>query len=236
VFWASEKFGSDTGIEMSRVRNWGIAFGLMVAAVVACYLFVDKPLALFIHARIVQFRPFFILVTFIPEPFPVIAALIIGVVGLRRVMGRQLSRPYAVALLWSLGLFVTVALKNFFKLAFGRIWPETWINDNPSFIRDGVYGFNPFHGGKGFAAFPSGHMAAICFAMTVLWICYPRLRAAYAVMIAVVAIGLMGANYHFLSDVIAGSFLGVSIGCFAIALWEVGGYPRLRSDTIPAAS
>jgi membrane-associated phospholipid phosphatase len=221
---------------MNRMQRWAVACGLMIAAVVACYLFVDKPLALFIHARIVQFRPFFILVTFIPEPFPVIAALIIGVVGLRRVMGRPLSRPYAVALLWSLGLFVTVALKNVFKFVFGRTWPETWINDNPSFIRDGVYGFNPFHGGKGFAAFPSGHMAAICFAMTVLWICYPRLRAAYAAVIMVVAIGLMGANYHFLSDVIAGGFLGVSIGCLVIALWEAGGYPRLRPNIITATS
>jgi membrane-associated phospholipid phosphatase len=79
-------------------------------------------------------------------------------------------------------------------------------------------------------------MAAICFAMTVLWICYPRLRAVYVLLIAVVATGLMGANYHFLSDVIAGGFLGVSIGYFAIALWEAGGYPRLRSDVIPAAS
>ena len=67
---------------MSRVRNWGIAFGLTVAAVVACYFFVDKPLALFIHARLPQFRSFFILVTFIPEPFLVIAALIVGATAL----------------------------------------------------------------------------------------------------------------------------------------------------------
>jgi membrane-associated phospholipid phosphatase len=217
------------------MRNWGIAFGVTVAAVIVCYFFVDKPLALFIHARFLQFRSFFILVTFIPDPFLVIAAAVIVVVGLRRVMGRPLTRPYAVALLWSIGLFVTVALKNFFKLSFGRAWPETWINDNPSFIRDGVYGFNPFHGGKGFAAFPSGHMATICFAMTVLWICYPRLRAAYALLIASVAVGLMGANYHFLSDIFAGSFLGVSIGCLAVALWEAGGYPRLRPDVISSA-
>jgi membrane-associated phospholipid phosphatase len=220
---------------MSRARIWGIAFGLTAAAIVACYLFVDKPLALFIHAQLPQFRYFFILVTFIPEPFLGVAALIVIAVGLRRMMGRPLSRPYAVALLWSIGLFVTVALKNFLKLAFGRTWPETWINNNPSFIRDGVYGFNPFHGGKGFAAFPSGHMAVICFAMTVLWICYPRLRAAYALLIAIVAVGLMGADYHFLSDVIAGGFLGVSIACLVVALWEAGGYPRIRSNVISAA-
>jgi membrane-associated phospholipid phosphatase len=221
---------------MRRVRNWGIAFGLTLAAVVACYFFVDKPLALFIHARLQEFRSFFIVVTFIPDPFLVIAAVVIVVVGLGRVMGRPLSRPYAVALLWSIGLFVTVTLKNFFKFCFGRTWPETWVNDNPSFIRDGVYAFNPFRGGKGFTAFPSGHMAMICFAMTVLWICYPRLRAAYALLIAVVATGLMGANYHFLSDVIAGGFLGVSIGCLSVALWEAGGYPQLRPHILPAAS
>lgn len=214
---------------MSRAQIWVIACGLTIAAVVACYLFVDQPLALFIHARLLQFRSFFILVTFIPEPFLVVAALVVVMVGLRRLIGRPLTRPYAVALLWSIGLFVTVAFKNFFKFAFGRTWPETWVNDNPSFIRDGVYAFNPFHGGKGFAAFPSGHMAAICFAMTVLWICYPRPRVAYVLLIAIVATGLMGANYHFLSDVIAGGFLGVSIGCVAVAVWEARGFPRLRS-------
>ena len=69
-------------------------------------------------------------------------------------------------------------------------------------------------------------MAAICVAATVLWFCYPRLQAIYALLVACVAIGLIGTNYHFLSDVIAGGFVGVSIGYFAIALSEASGYPR----------
>ena len=28
--------------------------------------------------------------------------------------------------------------------AFGRYWPDTWVHDNPSLIRDGAYGFHPF--------------------------------------------------------------------------------------------
>jgi membrane-associated phospholipid phosphatase len=35
-----------------------------------------------------------------------------------------------------------------------------------------------------------------------------------------VAIGLIGANYHFLSDIIAGAFVGVSTGWMATALWK----------------
>jgi membrane-associated phospholipid phosphatase len=37
-----------------------------------------------------------------------------------------------------------------------------------------------------------------------------------------VAVGLVGANFHFLSDVIAGGFLGITIGWLSVALWEIG--------------
>ena len=217
---------------MRRVKNWGVAFGLMILAVAVCYFAVDKPLALFMHERWASFKSFFVFLTLIPEPFPVIAALIVVGLGLRSLSGRRLARPHAVALLWSLSVLVTTTINRQFKFAFGRSWPETWVNNNPSFIRDGAYGFNPFHGGAGFQAFPSGHMAAICVAATVLWFCYPRLQAIYALLVACVAIGLIGTNYHFLSDVIAGGFVGVSIGYFAIALSEASGYPRVRSKAI----
>ncbi len=221
---------------MRRVKIWGIAFGLMILAIAICYVAVDRPLVLFMHERLAPFKSFFVFLTLIPEPFPVIAALIVVGLGLRSLTGRPLTRPQAVALLWSLSALVTTTINRQFKFAFGRSWPETWVNNNPSFIRDGAYGFNPFHGGAGFQAFPSGHMAAICVAATVLWFCYPRLRAVYALLVAGVAAGLIGTNYHFLSDVIAGGFVGVSIGYFAIALWEAGGFPRIRSKVIPAAS
>src|SRR5262249_4160856 len=106
---------------------------------------------------------------------------------------------------------------------------RTWVRDNPSFIRDGVFGFNPFHGGPGFAAFPSGHTAAICAVMAVLWMCCPRFRLLYALAIAAVAIGLVGADFHFLGDVIAGAFLGISTGWFTVVLWELG-FHRVRAD------
>jgi membrane-associated phospholipid phosphatase len=221
---------------MSRLQRWGIAFGLTILTIAICYVAVDRPFVLLVHAWLAQFKPFFVFLTRVPEPFPVVATLIVAGLGVRSLTGRPLSRPYAVALLWSLSLLVTTVIDRQLKFAFGRTWPETWVNNNPSFIQDGAYGFNPFHGGAGFAAFPSGHMAAICVAATVLWICYPRLQGVYALLVAVVTIGLIGANFHFLGDLIAGGFLGVSIGYFAIALWEAGGYPRLWSDVIPAAS
>jgi membrane-associated phospholipid phosphatase len=38
-----------------------------------------------------------------------------------------------------------------------------------------------------------------------------------------VAIGLIGATYHFLSDFIAGAFVGVSTGWMTTTLWQTRG-------------
>ena len=53
------------------------------------------------------------------------------------------------ALLCSLSLIIAEITKAQLKLMFGRTWPDTFVNDNPSFLRDGAYGFNFFHGGRG---------------------------------------------------------------------------------------
>jgi membrane-associated phospholipid phosphatase len=110
------------------------------------------------------------------------------------------------------------ALNNQLKFAFGRMWPETWVNNNPSLIQNGAYGFSPFHGGPGFASFPSGHTAAICSVMAVLWLCYARWRALFALLVGVVAIGLLGADYHFVSDILAGGFVGWATGWIAVEM------------------
>src|SRR5262249_37831363 len=127
-------------------------------------------------------------------------------------MDRLFSRVQSVALTCSIGFIWTSLINSQFKYAFGRTWPNTWIESNPSLIQNGAFGFNPFHGGPGFASFPSGHAAAICSVMTVLWWSYPSWRAIYVACAATVAVGLIGANYHFLSDILSGGFVGTSVG------------------------
>ncbi len=53
---------------------------------------------------------------------------------------------------------------------------------------------------------------------SVLWLRHPRLRWLYLLAIVLTAIGQLGANYHWLSDVIAGAFLGAATGCFTVWL------------------
>jgi hypothetical protein len=64
----------------------------------------------------------------------------------------------------------------------------------------------------------------------VLWVAYPKLRPLWALMVLAVVIGLIGADYHFVSDIVAGGFLGASTGWLAVMLWDEGALPRMRPE------
>ena len=204
---------------MSSSAKWTVGFAIMIVVVTLSYEWLDRPIALYVHATFhgVKALPW---LSFIPESLAVLAVATFIVMGWRVGAGRRLSRLESVLLVCGVSLSVAAAIKDQLKFAFGRTWPETWINNNPSLIRNNVYGFNPFHGGAGYSSFPSGHTAAICAVVSVLWICYPKFRAVYVLLIAAVGIGLIGADYHFLSDVIAGGFLGLSTGWITVSFWE----------------
>lgn len=209
---------------MKSARNWTLAFVGTAVAVVVSYVWLDRPIALIAHAAFHQYDLFEKL-TLIPVAVIPLAIAAFVALGLRGLAGGLSSKLPTVILLSGVSLAVAEAIKDQLKFAFGRTWPETWIRNNPSFIRDHVFGFFPFHGGPGYNSFPSGHTTAICAVMSVLWICYPQFRALYALCIAAVAIGLVGADFHFLGDVIAGGYLGSFVGWLIVAMWENGARP-----------
>jgi membrane-associated phospholipid phosphatase len=205
---------------MKGLRNWSLGFLGTAIAVVVSYLWLDRPIARLAHEGI-ELSYLFEKLTLIPEVLTPLAVVAFVALGLRGLRGRPLSRAQSVMLLSGVSLAIAMIIKDQLKFAFGRTWPETWTRNNLSFIRDGAYGFHPFHGGTGYQSFPSGHMTMTCTVMAVLWICYPAFRPVYAVCMAAVAVGLIGANFHFLSDVIAGAFLGLSVGWLGVGLWEI---------------
>jgi membrane-associated phospholipid phosphatase len=203
----------------NRLRNWLVCLILTAASAFVSYEWVDRPIAFFVHDRMSQ-NEIFVWLQRLPEAFPPLAALAFVALGLLAINTGRFSIFQAVMLLCSLSLVAADAINDQLKFLFGRTWPETWVSNNPSLTHDGVYGFNPFHGGVGFASFPSGHAAAICAVISVLWIYYRRFQPLYALCVAGVFVGLIGADYHFLSDVIVGGFIGVSTGWIVVAIWQ----------------
>lgn len=204
---------------MTALHRWLIALLLTALAVVVCYLWVDRPLALLAHAHNAQ-REAFASLTHIPDLLNPLSVIAFIVFGLWALSGRPMVKAVTASALASISLIVAEATKMQLKFAFGRYWPDTWVQNNPSFIRDGAYGFNPFHGGPGYASFPSGHTAVTCAVISVVWIMFPKLRLPGTLIVLAVAVGLIGANYHFLSDVIAGGFVGTSSGWMTVAIWR----------------
>ena len=191
-------------------------------AVVVCDFWLDRPIALWVHGHLrLGYRGLLAPLIHLGDPLIPLAAIALIVLGLRVVVTRSLPAAYgAAALVASVSVLVTEGLKDALKFVFGRTWPVSWMGDNPSFIRDGVYGFHFMHHGGAYQSFPSGHTAATCAVIAVLWSWYPRWRVFYCLAACAVGLGLVAANYHFLGDVIAGAFLGLSVGWIATAVWH----------------
>jgi membrane-associated phospholipid phosphatase len=130
-------------------------------------------------------------------------------------------------------LLVTCETKDILKFLAGRYWPDTWIDDNPSLLRDGAYGFHPFHEGVIYGDFPSGHLARTLAILSVFWIAYPNraCRSLCALGVVAEAVGIVGMNYHFVSDVIAGSVVGSIMGAYTAEFFALSPQPpSLPSD------
>jgi membrane-associated phospholipid phosphatase len=99
---------------------------------------------------------------------------------------------------------------------FGRYWPQTWTHDNPSLIGTGAYGFHPFQRGDDVGSFPSGHACRILGFAGVWMIAMPGTRIIATVLAVPMLLSLVAMNYHFVSDVLAGSVLGALIAAYAV--------------------
>jgi membrane-associated phospholipid phosphatase len=146
------------------------------------------------------------------------SALIFVICGLLAVSGRSFSKLETTITICVISAISTILIKDQLKFLFGRTWPDTWGPGIISFLRNGAYGFHYFHNGRSFGSFPSGHAAVAAAVFSIPYLLFPKLRVIAAACIVAINIALVMLNLHFLSDVIAGSFLGFSIGLFTICL------------------
>ena len=205
-----------------RTLLWRTLFVLVACAmaVVICYYFVDRQVALFVHRHTLNR---FAELRWLTEPPPLVQSwspIVLVLLCVRRASGpwRRWQRALFVAC-------VSVIVADQFRQSLGdlcgRYWPETWHDNNPSLIGTGAYGFHPFQVGDDVGSFPSGHAARIVGFFCVFWIAMPRGRWLYVILTVTMLIALVGMNYHFVGDVIAGSVIGSVVGTYAALLGEL---------------
>lgn len=169
--------------------------------------FVDRPLADFLEAHFRHTEPWIWLDTALRPLDLVIVGVLLFLVacGVLVLSGHQLRNWTTIPLLccWSVMWAVCVIV---FKHVFGRGWPD------PTYLQNRLYGFHWLHGVRLRDSFPSGTAAVSTAIASVLWIASPRSRIGGLLVVIALSGAVVITNYHWLSDVFAGAFLGVSTG------------------------
>lgn len=191
---------------------------LWLLAIALSILWLDRPWAEFAQGQAFKTIAIFPLLTKLADLFLPLALLGLAAAGLAALRGWRPGPTGGLLLCLCLAVAIALMAKTELKYLFGRTWPETWVGGNPSWIRDGVFGFSFLHGGQGWESFPSGHTTVTSAPMAVLWRRWPRFWALWALPVVLVAVGLLACDYHWISDVLAGAGVGVASGLGAWAL------------------
>jgi membrane-associated phospholipid phosphatase len=220
---------TDVPLPNMRAPIGRVAMAALCAAAVSliwiAVVFVDRPVADQAHAAWRAYEPVFKAMTHIVDPMPLLAGVFAGGYGLAALFGLRPGPRGIVVLRIAVAVLVAITLKEQLKFVFGRTWPETWTNNNVSYIKDGVFGFFPQNGwyapptDRTYHSFPSGHMTIISAVAVSVALNWPKLKWLMPIPVLLVAAGMVGANYHWVSDLIAGTALGSGV---ALAMYRLG--------------
>lgn len=201
-------------IDNVAFRRWLFVLVLCAIAVVVCVCFIDRPAAELFNAH---FRNTVVSawIKSLLAPLvlvPVAALLFLLSAGCWLLSGRQLSTWTQVPLLCSWSTIWALAAEFISKKIFGRGWPD------PTYIENHLYGFRFIHGGPHWSSFPSGTATISAAIAATIWFAAPRLRLPILFLTVLICCGVVATNGHWISDVLAGAFLGASIGWMTVLL------------------
>jgi membrane-associated phospholipid phosphatase len=203
------------------------------ALAIVAYFFVDRPVTFFVRDAGLKSIRLLKWLTRPPEAFVILSPFVLLAGLLRRWFGPW-TRSEKVAVVAAVSTVCTAGAAGLLKMTFGRYCPDG-AEGVPSLLHGGAYGFEPFHAGAAYWAFPSGHTACTVSVLAVVGAAIPRWRLVCWTASATVAAALVALNYHFVGDVVAGAWLGWAVGGTAARLFGIDSRGCQTSDTIDPA-
>ena len=183
-------------------------FLVTAALVVLCARFLDAGIALGFRDLLRSDPQLWGYTSRIPDlllPTVLVLSGVLWAMYLRRVRRGHRDEKTRFFLLSGTAMPVAFVAKAALKLLFGRMNTRVWL------AKGGDLSFHWFHGGGEYGSFPSGHMAVFTALAAASWLLFPKYRAASLAAITALGVALVATDYHYLSDVIAGGYLGLAV-------------------------
>ena len=189
---------------MTPRHYWIIAAGTLVLAGILSFFLLDIPAALWFHrCNGTAFFRFFKAVSILGESQWYLAGGLLLYGALRK------KKPSASAtgLLLSSSVALSGISADIIKVLLGRARPKLYFSET-------LYGFGFLHLEHAWISFPSGHSATAFSVAWTLGLAFPRYRLLFFIWAAMIAFSRIATTQHYVSDVLAGSLLGVASTSF----------------------
>lgn len=192
------------------VQYIAITLPLVIIAVLICVFYVDRPVAAFMAEHyFISRHGIFSENIAATLTYGIYILLIPGfcVYFFARVYHKNNHYMRCFSLISSSVVFAFF-MKSALQFLFGREGVHYFNSTTVLFLRNShLYHFNWFHFG---GAFPSGHMSVLSAALIPIILYFPKTKPWLYGMLGIVAALLIITDYHFVSDIIAGMYLGIS--------------------------
>jgi lipid A 4'-phosphatase len=212
------------GLWASEAGRIAAAIALTAILVVLLFVFVDRPVALYLHARGSDLHALFKATGNLGEAWGWL--VLFGLAFFALHWGGEVPRLRAVELrLRALSaipafLFAAIAVAglavDLLKVGLGRMRPKLLFNSD-------LYGFTWLAWRPDHWSFPSGHTATFVALTTALWWVWPQHLLFYIVVAAIVAGSRVVVGAHYPSDVIAGALVAVLATRWVASIFARGG-------------
>lgn len=185
-----------------------IGFVIAVPLTVVSYLLLDQQIAIFIQGMILTHVVLKKITSNIPDLLLLVVLAITALswaafffLATKNRRGRQTRFTQ----LCGVSAPLAYGAKAVLQYAFGRVNPKLWLS------RPELAGFHWFPAAPASYGFPSGHMTVFTALAVVFCYIYPRYSKIYLTLLILLGTALVVSNYHFLSDVIFGAYLGLLV-------------------------
>jgi membrane-associated phospholipid phosphatase len=183
----------------------GIAISLVVIIVIVVSIqYLDTGIAVRVMHFLQSFRTLRKATDNIPDILPHIVGIctvIMWAIYFFRAHEKKHDKMMKFLRLSATSLPIAYLLKTFLQFVFGRTNTRLWLIANKHLE---FKWFNELGNGS----FPSGHMTVFAALGAAVLIYYPKYRVPVICLLILLGIALITTDYHYLSDVIAGAYLG----------------------------